>query len=137
MLEHKIFLNQLRYLYRNHNIDINSFKVLNSIVKKAIPLSKIVYQRRGRNLIPLMTFIYSQEIRNSLGIKLILSDENHINGLPSYSFENKLLIKVLDILFASGNSNFIYQSNINSPVRKEAYSKGYFLKTLKSNLHKL
>ena len=132
-----IFLNQLRYLYRNHNIDINSFKVLNSIVKKAIPLSKIVYQRRGRNLIPLMTFIYSQEIRNSLGIKLILSDENHINGLPSYSFENKLLIKVLDILFTSGNSNFIYQSNINSPVRKEAYSKGYFLKTLKSNLHKL
>ena len=131
-----IFLNQVRYVYRNYNIDINSFQVLKVIIKKAIPLSKIVYQRRGRNLIPLMTFVYSQEIRNSLGIKLILSDDNHINGLPIYSFENKLLIKVLDILFSSGNSNFIYQSNINSSVRKEAYSKGYFLKTLKSNLHK-
>jgi hypothetical protein len=51
-------------------------------------------------------------------------------------FEKKLLIKVLDILFSGDNSNFIYQSNIDSSVRKEAYSKGYFLKTLKSNLHK-
>jgi hypothetical protein len=131
-----IFLNKIRYVYRTHNIAMNSFKVLNTVIKKAIPLSKIVYQRRGRNFIPLMTFIYSQEIRNSLGIKLILSNENNINGLTFDSFEKKLLIKVLDILFSGDNSNFIYQSNIDSSVRKEAYSKGYFLKTLKSNLHK-
>merc|ERR1711881_241516 len=96
-----IFLNQIRYVYRNQNININSFKVLNTIVKRAIPLSKIVYQRRGRNLIPLMTFIYSQQIRNSLGIKLIPSNKN----------------------------NFIYQGDKDSSIRKEAYSKGYFLKT--------
>merc|ERR1712048_1359156 len=42
-------------------LDDSQFSIfLNRIVKKAIPLSKIVYQRRGRNLIPLMTFIYSQ-----------------------------------------------------------------------------
>merc|ERR1712230_11972 len=97
-----IFLNQIRYVYRNQNRNVNSFKVLNTIVKRAIPLSKIVYQRRGRNLIPLMTFIYSQQIRNSLGIKLILSNKN----------------------------NFIYQGDEDSSIRKEAYSKGYFLKTL-------
>jgi hypothetical protein len=115
---------------------MNSFKVLNIIVKKAIPLSKIVYQRRGRNLIPLMTFIYSQAIRNSLGIKLIFSNKSIINGLYNNSFETKLLINILDILISSDKDNFIYQGDKDSSIRKEAYSKGYFLKTLKSNFSK-
>merc|ERR1712210_722 len=117
----------------NQNININSFKILNRIVKKAIPLSKIVYQRRGRNLIPLMTFIYSQQIRNSLGIKLIL---NTINISDSNSFETQLLVSILDILISSNKNNFIYQGDKDSSIRKEAYSKGYFLKTLKSNFSK-
>ena len=131
-----IFLNNIRYVYRNQNININSFKILNRIVKKAIPLSKIVYQRRGRNLIPLMTFIYSQQIRNSLGIKLILSNKNTINILDSNSFETQLLVSILDILISSNKNNFIYQNDKDSSTRKEAYSKGYFLKTLKSNFSK-
>jgi hypothetical protein len=131
-----IFLNNIRYVYRNQNININSFKILNRVVKKAIPLSKIVYQRRGRNLIPLMTFIYSQQIRNSLGIKLILSNKNKINILDSNSFETQLLVSILDILISSNKNNFIYQDDKDSSIRKEAYSKGYFLKTLKSNFSK-
>merc|ERR1712051_45188 len=115
---------------RNQNINMNSFKILNLIVKKAIPLSKIVYQRRGRNLIPLMTFIYSQEIRNSLGIKLILGNKNKVKILDSNSFETQLLVSILDLLISSNTNNFIYQSDKDSSVRKEAYSKGYFLKTL-------
>jgi hypothetical protein len=115
---------------------MNSFKILNIIVKKAIPLSKIVYQRRGRNLVPLTTFIYSQEIRNSLGIKLILSNGNTINTLDSNSFETQLLISILDILISSNKDSFIYQGDKDSSIRKEAYSKGYFLKTLKSNFSK-
>ena len=124
-----IFLNQIRYVYRNQNRNINSFKVLNTIVKRAIPLSKIVYQRRGRNLIPLMTFIYSQQIRNSLGIKLILSNKNTTNISYSNSFETQLLVSILDILISSNKNNFIYQDDKDSSIRKEAYSKGYFLKT--------
>jgi hypothetical protein len=131
-----IFLNHIRYAYRNQNINMNSFKILNLIVKKAIPLSKIVYQRRGRNLIPLMTFIYSQEIRNSLGIKLILGNKNKVKILDSNSFETQLLVSILDLLISSNKNNFIYQSDKDSSVRKEAYSKGYFLKTLKSNFSK-
>merc|ERR1712072_826226 len=119
-----IFLNQIRYVFRNQNINMNSFKILNTIVKKAIPLSKIVYQRRGRNLVPLMTFIYSQEIRNSLGIKLILSNNSIITGLGYNSFETKLLINILDLLISSDKENFIYQGDKDSSIRKEAYSKG-------------
>ena len=132
-----IFLNNIRYVYRNNNINMNSFKVLNTIVKKAIPLSKIVYQRRGRNLIPLMTFIYSQEIRNSLGMKLILSNNKSMGKLLNYNcFEIQLLVNILDILISSNKNNFIYQGDKDSSIRKEAYSKGYFLKTLKSNFSK-
>merc|ERR1712054_641304 len=75
-------LNHIRYIYRYMNKKENSFYVLNLLVKRSIPLVKIIYQRRGRSLIPLM--------------------------------------------------NFIYQSDKNSDVRKEAYSRGYYLKTLKA-----
>merc|ERR1711881_748608 len=103
-----------------HNIDINSFKILNAIIKKAIPLSKIVYQRRGRNMIPLMTFVYSQEIRNSLGIKLVLSNKSTETVLNYNSFETQLLVNILDILISSNKNNFIYQGDKDSIIRKEA-----------------
>jgi len=128
-----IFLNKIRYVYRHENININSFKILNKLIKKAIPLSKIIYQRRGRNIVPLTTFIYSQEIRNSLGIKLILSNKNMVKLSDYKSFENQLLINTLDLLIFTTKDNFIYQSDKDSAIRQEAYSKGYFLKTLKSN----
>merc|ERR1711934_333303 len=78
----------------------------------------------------------SQQIRNSLGIKLILSNKNTINILDSNSFETQLLVSILDILISSNTNNFIYQNDKDSSIRKEAYSKGYFLKTLKSNFSK-
>jgi len=130
-------LNRIRSVYRKRYFNQNSFKVLKLIVKKAIPLSKIIYQRRGRNFIPLMSFVYSQEIRNSLGIKLILSNTNKIIGLEKESFENHLLINILDILLLYTEDNFVYQGDKDSSVRKEAYSKGYYLKTLKSNFRTL
>merc|ERR1712178_321444 len=132
MGQFSIFLNQIRYVYRNQNRNINSFKVLNTIVKRAIPLSKIVYQRRGRNLIPLMTFIYSPDIRNSLGFKYILNESSKIKGLSVNSYENKILINLLDILISNKQDDFIYQSDKDSDIRKEAYNRGYYLKTLKA-----
>lgn len=136
-LQFSILLNQIRTVYRKRYFNQNSFKVLNLIIKKSIPLSKIVYQRRGRNFIPLMTFVYSQDIRNSLGLKSILSNKNKITGLVKDSFENHLLINLLDILILYTEDDFVYQGDKDSSVRKEAYSKGYYLKTLKSNFRAL
>ena len=129
-------LNSIRYIYRYLDVKQNSFCILKNIVKKAIPLSKIIYQRRGRIFIPLTSFIYSQDIRNSLGVKLILKENNSISGLFKNSYKNRLLINLLDILVLNNKDDFIYQSDKDKDVRKEAYSRGYFLKTLKSKYKK-
>jgi len=125
-------LNNIRYIYRYINKKENSFHVLNLLVKRSIPLVKIIYQRRGRSLIPLMNFVYSQDIRNSLGLKFILTQNNKNKGLASDSYENRLFITLLDILFSNIEEDFIYQSDKGSDIRKEAYSRGYYLKTLKA-----
>ena len=125
-------LNNIRYIYRYINKKENSFHVLNLLVKRSIPLVKIIYQRRGRSLIPLMNFVYSQDIRNSLGLKFILTQNNKNKGLVSDSYENRLFITLLDILFSNIEEDFIYQSDKGSDIRKEAYSRGYYLKTLKA-----
>lgn len=132
-----IFLNNIRYIYRFSNVKKNSFIVLNDLIKRAIPLSKIIYQRRGRNLIPLMTFIYSPDIRNSLGFKYILNEASKIKGLGINSYDNKLLINLLDILISNKQDDFIYQSDKDSDIRKEAYNRGYYLKTLKARFKKI
>merc|ERR1712187_847017 len=105
---------------------------INDLIKRATPLSKIIYQRRGRNLIPLMTFIYSSDIRNSLGFKYVLTRTKNIGNF----YKNKLLINLLDILISNKKDNFIYQSDQDSDVRKEAYNRGYYLKTLKARFKK-
>merc|ERR1712187_1086102 len=125
-------LNHIRYIYRYINKKENSFYVLNLLVKRSIPLVKIIYQRRGRSLIPLMNFVYSQDIRNSLGLKFILTENNKNKDLFAYSYENRLFLNLLNILFSNIEEDFIYQSDKNSDVRKEAYSRGYYLKTLKA-----
>jgi len=130
-----IFLNNIRQLYRLVNKKINSSEVLNVIIKRAIPLYKIIYQRRGRNFIPLMTFIYNKNVRLSLGFKYILN-LNKINGLVLRSYKNNLLINLLDIIVNYKDNDFIYQGDKDSKIRKEAYSKGYFLKTFKAKLKK-
>lgn len=127
-----ILLNNIRYIYRLASKKKNSFTLLNDIINRAIPLSKIIYQRRGRNLIPLMTFIYSSSIRNSLGLKYILKETSKIKGLALNSYENKLLINLLDILISTSNESFVFQSDKDSDLRKEAYNRGYYLKTLKA-----
>lgn len=125
-------LNNIRYFYRYINKKENSFQVLNLLIKRSIPLVKIIYQRRGRSLIPLMTFVYSQDIRNSLGLKSILNENNKSRGLVTDSYENRLFINLVDILFSNTEEDFIYQSDKGSDIRKEAYSRGYYLKTLKA-----
>jgi hypothetical protein len=125
-------LNNIRYIYRYVNKKENSLHVLNLLVKRSIPLAKIIYQRRGRSLIPLMNFVYSQDIRNSLGLKFILTKNTQNKGLSTDSYENRLFINLLDILFSNIEKDFIYQPDKSSDVRKEAYSRGYYLKTLKA-----
>jgi len=130
-----VLLNNIRHFYRliKGKKEENSFIALNEIIKKAIPLSKIIYQRRGRNLIPLMTFIYNPKIRNSLGFKYILKETSKVKGPDLNSYESKLLIHLLDILTTS-DEDFIFQSDKDSDLRKEAYNRGYYLKTLKAAL---
>lgn len=125
-------LNYIRLVYKFVNRNKNSFSILKKIVKKSIPLSKIIYQRRGRNLIPLMDFVYSQDIRNSLGIKHIYSQSNLVSGISQSSYEKKLIIYLLDILILKNADDFIYQSDKDSVTRKEAYNRGYLFKTLKA-----
>jgi len=125
-------LNSIRYIYRYLHIKQNSFFILKKIVKRSIPLSKIIYQRRGRIFIPLTSFIYSQDIRNSLGLKLILNENKNISGLFKNSYKNRFLVNLLDFLILKNKDDFIYQSDKDANLRKEAYSRGYFLKTLKS-----
>jgi len=131
-----ILLNNIRYIYRLKKRKKNSFVILNKIIKQAIPLSKIIYQRRGRNLIPLMTFVYSPDIRNSLGFKYILNESKKTQGYGSDSYESKLFISLLNILVSNKKDDFVYQSDQNSDTRKEAYSRGYFLKTLQAQVKK-
>jgi len=126
-----LVLNSIRKLFRSLNREENSVDILEKIIKRSIPLAKIIYQRRGRTMIPLMNFVYNSNIRNSLGFKCILSNSNNITGLPKDCYENKLLINLLDILVLDQNEGFVYQADKNSEVRKEAYNRGYFLKTLK------
>ena len=83
-----------------------------------------------------MTFVYSPDIRNSLGFKYILNESKKMQGYGSDSYENKLFISLLNILVSNKKDDFVYQSDQNSDTRKEAYSKGYFLKTLKAQVKK-
>ena len=85
-----------------------------------------------------MTFVYSQDIRISLGLKHLLNiSTGSINGLALKSYKNQLLMNFLDILTVNRDTDFIYQSDKDSDVRKEAYSKGYYLKTFKAKFKKL
>jgi len=132
-----VLLNNLRSIYRFKNKRKNSLLLLNKLIKRVVPLSKIIYQRRGRSLIPLMTFIYSSDIRNSLGLKHVLRESNKISGFGLNSYENKLLIYLLDILITKHKNDLIYQYEQDSDVRKEAYNRGYFFKTLKAQSKKI
>jgi len=131
-----LLLNNLRSLYRFKNKRKNSLLLLNKVIKRIVPLSKIIYQRRGRNLIPLMTFIYSSNIRSSLGLKHVLRESTKIVGFGLNSYENKLLIYLLDILISKHKNDLIFQFDQNSDLRKEAYNRGYFFKTLKAQSKK-
>merc|ERR1712048_565668 len=131
-----VLLNNIRYVYKLKKRKKNSFVILNKIIKQAVPLSRIIYQRRGRNLIPLMTFVYSPDVRNSLGLKYILNESKKTQGYGSDSYENKLFISLLNILVSNKKEDFVYQSDQNSDIRKEAYSRGYFLKTLQAQVKK-
>lgn len=127
-----ILLNNIRSIYRFKAKRKNSLLILNKLIKRVIPLSKIIYQRRGRSLIPLMTFVYSSDIRHSLGLKHILKESNKIQGFGLNSYENKLLIYLLDILISRQQTDLIYQFEQDSDIRKESYNRGYFFKTLKA-----
>jgi len=124
-------LSFIRKFFRKLNKKQKAYSVLNELVKKAVPVSKIIYQRRGRIFIPLTNVIYNQNIRTSLGIKQIYTQSHQLINLPKKknSFNFKLFITLLDILMSN---NFRYQSEIHTEVRKEAHSKGYFLKTFKA-----
>ena len=130
-IEFSKLLSSIRKFFRKLKKKQKAYQVLNELVKKAVPISKIIYQRRGRIFIPLTTVIYNQNIRTSLGIKQIYTQSQQLFNLPKKknSFNFKLLITLLDILTAS---NFVYQSEIKTDIRKEAYNRGYFLKTFKS-----
>jgi len=134
-IEFSKLLSSIRKFFRKLNKKQNAYSILNKLVKKAVPVSKIIYQRRGRIFIPLTNVIYNQDIRTSLGIKQIYMQSHQLANLPKNknSFNFKLFITLLDILMSN---NFIYQSEISTDIRKEAYNKGYFLKTFKARYQK-
>jgi len=132
--EFTFLLHDIRVLFRIIKRKKNSFDLLEKIIKKYIPLSKIVYQRRGRNIIPLMTFIYTERTRISLVLKQIFKDSNYIQG---NCYAKKLLTLLVNILLSNTKDDFVYQSDKNSDTRKEAYNRGYFLKTLKATVKKI
>jgi len=124
-------LSFIRKFFRKLDKEQKGYSFLNELVKKAVPVSKIIYQRRGRIYIPLSNVIYNQNIRTSLGIKQIYIQSHQLSNLPKNKnlFNFKLFITLLDILMSN---NFVYQSEITTDIRKEAYTKGYFLKTFKA-----
>merc|ERR1712151_99020 len=124
-------LSSIRKFFRKLNKKQKAYSLLTELVKKAVPVSKIIYQRRGRIFIPFTNVIYNQNIRTSLGIKQIYMQSHQLSNLPKNknSFNFKLFITLLDILMSN---NFIYQSEMIADTRKEAYTKGYFLKTFKA-----
>jgi len=130
-IEFSKVLSSIRKFFRKLNKKQKGYSLLNELVKKAVPISKIIYQRRGRIFIPLTNVIYNQNIRTSLGIKQIYMQSHRLSNLPKKknSFNFKLFITLLDILMSN---NFIYQSEMTTDIRKDAYTKGYFLKTFKA-----
>merc|ERR1711881_43337 len=102
-----------------------------SVVKEDIPLYLFCSNRVNFKTLDDSQFsIFLNQIR------YVYSNKNTINISDSNSFETQLLVSILDILISSNKNNFIYQNDKDSSIRKEAYSKGYFLKTLKSNFSK-
>ena len=130
-IEFSKVLSSIRKFFRKLNKKQKAYSLLTELVKKAVPVSKIIYQRRGRIFIPFTNVIYNQNIRTSLGIKQIYMQSHQLSNLPKNknSFNFKLFITLLDILMSN---NFIYQSEMIADTRKEAYTKGYFLKTFKA-----
>lgn len=103
--------------------------IFNKILETAIPLTKVIYQRRGRIFIPLTVYIYQPKIRESLGIKSIYKYGYSIKGLANNLIENKLIISLLDIDLIK--DKYLFQPEISAEDRKLAFNKGYFLKTTK------
>jgi hypothetical protein len=114
--------------------NMTSLSLLKKIIKKSIPLSKIIYQRRGRIFIPILTYFFRYEIRESIGIKHIYKNCDNISNSSKNTFENKILISLLDILLVK--DKLVFQSDINMSTRKEALNKGYIFKTIKPWLPK-
>jgi len=135
--DHKFskLLNRLRRFRCRIKSKGTGYSFLNEMVKRAIPLSKVIYQRRGRIFIPLTTFFYNSKVRRSLGIKEIYNQSFKVKNLPKSKknlFDYKLFITIVKIYFAN-NESFIYQSEIDENIRRDSYKKGYFLKTLKAH----
>merc|ERR1712080_272638 len=111
---------------------INSFLTIDKIIKKAVPISQIIYQRRGRIFIPLRTYYFSPMIRNSLAMKFIYKEVFNINIQKKMSFEQKLFVILLNILTIK--KSYIYQYDQGIDIRKQASNKTYYLKILKPYL---
>ena len=121
---------RMYYVNRSYyNYKINSFLLMNRIAKKVVPVSKIIYQRRGRIFIPLKTYYFNQIIRNSLAIKFIYNEISNISISKSTLFEQKLLIILLNILTIK--KNHINEYHESKDTRKKASNRNYYLKILK------
>lgn len=121
---------RIYYINGHTFLRINSFSLMDTMIKKAVPVSKIIHQRRGRIFIPLRTYYFSQLIRNSLGMKFIYTETSNIHTQKKMSFEQKLLITLLNIL--TMKKSYIYQHDKSRDIRKKASNRNYYLKILKS-----
>jgi hypothetical protein len=123
------------YYINNKYSKINSFLIMDQIIKKAVPISKIIYQRRGRIFIPLKTYYFNPIIRNSLAMKFIYKETSKIPIQKSIFFEQKLLILLLNILTIR-KSSYIYQYDQGRAIRKKSWNRNYYLKVLEKILEK-
>jgi len=101
------------------------FFMFKTILLKSIPISKIIYQRRGRIFIPLTIYIFQSNIRESLGIKHIYKTSYNVHGLSKNLIENKLAISFLDILLLKINIHF--NLKLKKRFIKQLLIKGIFL----------
>merc|ERR1712054_344132 len=131
----------LFYSHRVYSIKLNKKKILYTSIEE-VPLSLFCSNRinfkslndiQFSKLLNHIRYIYRymNKKENSLGLKFILTENKKNKGSFVYSYENRLFLNLLNILFSNIKEDFIYQSDKNSDVRKEAYSRGYYLKTLK------
>lgn len=85
-----------------HHFDLLGF--MQWSIDRVRPLHKIIYQRRGRNILAFRKFLFKNKLRDSMALKWLLKSCNSsgMKLFSNHSVEYKLALIFLDIIYNKG-----------------------------------